>query len=397
MRIALPFHEIQLRLVGPKDDFFAHRVQRMDVPTTIPTTVVDELGNKDHAGTITDIPDVTATVSLMDVSPTFFAYLTGTDPAAYPASGVCIDALDNVDLVGYVKDEVVMDYIKSMVVRRARVTGFTYSYNVEAESTEEYTFAATNKRWFKNDVVVDRFTSADNPQPYSLTQTPIILKNLEYLVSVIVDGVHLDEVTAPAGAGEYSYVAGDITLGDGDLVAGQACQAIYHANPAGTAWTYITDATVPPAIRGKDVPIRIGVNSVYRVQSVVIRGTFPSEAVKELGNEEVVGYVTQIPRVTGDITVLDTDTELLRLLTTGTPNPADTEFGVTEFVDTLSLEIRLLDPNDVTNTAVLKTVYIPRISITSEGHTSNVGGNVSQTFGFESYTGELCVYSGLKT
>jgi hypothetical protein len=396
MRVALPFSDIKLRLVGPKDSFFASRVQRLDIPTTLPTTVIDEIGNNEHAGTTTDIPEVTATVNLMDVSIQFFSYLTGTDPGCFPASGVCISSIGDVDLVGYVKDADVSDYVKSVVVRRARVTGFTYNYGVDAESTEEYTFAATNKCWFKNDIVVDRFTSADSPQPYTLSQTPIQRKSGDYLVSVIVDGVWLDEVTGAPSTGEYRYNAGAITLGDGNLAGGEICQAVYHANPVGSLWTYISDTSCPPAIRGKDVPVRIGLNSIYRVQSVVIRGAFPSEKIVEMGNDEVVGYVTQVPRVTGDITVLDTDTELLRLLATGTPNPADTEFCVTEFVNTLSLEIRLLDPDDATNTVILKTVYIPRISITSEGHTSAVGGNVSQTFGFESYTAELCVYSGAR-
>lgn len=394
MRIAVPFSEIKLCLVGAKDSFFASRVQRLDIPTTVPTTVIDELGNNEHAGTITDIPEVTATVNLMDVSHRFFSYLTGTNPAAFPASGVCISAIDDVDLVGYVKDAAVSDYIKSLVVRKARVTGLTFSYGIGSEATEEYTFSATNKSWFKNDVIIDRFTAG--PGPYALSQTPIIRKNGDRLISVIRDGTWLDEVVAPAGAGEYSYAVNTITLGDGNLAGGEVCQAVYHANPAGSSWTYIDDVTCPPAIRGKDIPVRLGVNSIYRVQSVVIRATFPSEKVVEMGNDEVVGYITQVPRVTGDISVLDTDTELLRLLATGIPNPVDTEFSATEFVDTLSLEIRLLNPDDITNTAILKTVYIPRIAITSEGHTSAVGGNVTQTYGFESYTAELCVFSGAR-
>lgn len=396
MRVALPFKDIKLRLVGPKDSFFASRVQRLDVPTTIPTTVVDELGNDEHAGTLKDIPEVTATVNLMDVSIKFFSYLTGEDPEAYPASGVDIGSIGDVDLVGYVRDEEVMDYVKSMVVRRARATGLTYTYSVDAEATEEYTFGATNKSWFKNDIIVDKFTSADNPQPYTLTETPIQRNNSDYLVSVIVNGVWLEEVTGTPGEGEYKYETGDITLGDGNLGVGDVCQAVYHANPAGTNWAYIDDPTIPPAIRGKDIPVLMGVNSIYRVQSVTIRGTFPSEPVKEMGNDEVVGYITQVQRVTGDISVLDTDTELMRLLATGEADPAETEYNVTDFVDTLSLEIRLLDPDDESNSTILKTVYIPRITITSDGHTSAVGGNVTQTFGFESYTAELIIYSGQK-
>lgn len=394
MRVAIPFHEIAIRIVGPKDSFFASRVQRFDVPTTIANTVIDELGNNEHAGTVTDIPDVTATVSLMDVSTQMFAYLTGHNPGAYPASGVCISELRDVDLLAYVKDEELMDYVKSMAVQKARITGFTYSYNVDAESTEEYTFAATNKCWFKNDLIVDRFVGPDGG-PLNLTETPIQRKNNDWIISFIVNGDYWEEVAAGETDEEYRYNAGTIILGQA-LAAGEIAQAVYHATPVGANWTYIDDVSCPPAIRGKDIPVDIGLNDIHRVQSVVIRGAFPAEAVREMGSDEVIGYVTQVPRVTGDITVLDTDTELIALLTTGVPTPADTEFCVTEFVNTLSLDIVLLDPDDETNTIILKTIYIPRISITSEGHTSSVGGNVGQTYGFESYTGELCVYSGAR-
>ena len=57
-RIAVPYKDVSLRIVGPKADFYAYRVQRLDIPVTLPNTVINELGNARHAGTITDIPEV---------------------------------------------------------------------------------------------------------------------------------------------------------------------------------------------------------------------------------------------------------------------------------------------------------------------------------------------------
>jgi len=392
-RIAIPFSEIKLRIVGPKDTFAATRIQRLDVPTTLPSTTVDELGNIQHAGIVTDIPDVTATFAAMDVSHKIYSYLTGTDPTAFPASGVDVIELDYIDIIADVKDKSLTDFIKAMHVRMARVTGFTFTYSVDGESTEEYTCGASMKRWFKNDIVVDQYDGPD-AGPLTLTETPITLKNGNELLSFIVNGVYWVEDATPSGE-EYSVAGTSVTLGQA-LVSGESAQAVYHANPAGTNWAYVSDATIPAGIRGKDVPIKIATNDIERVQAVTVRGTFPATRVIEMGNDEVVGYTTQVPVITGDITVLDTDTELIRLLITGQANPADTEFGVTEFENNLSLEIKLLDPADETNATVLKTVYIPELTITSEGHTSAVGGNVSQTFGWESTTAACIVYSGAR-
>jgi hypothetical protein len=103
--------------------------------------------------------------------------------------------------------------------------------------------------------------------------------------------------------------------------------------------------------------------------------------------------------VTGNITVLDTDAELIALLTTGQLNPSGvTEFGVDEFTASgISLEIKIQDPADKTSPyTVVKTVYVPEIVVTSEGFTSNVNANAQQTFDIKSKNGDIIVYSGLR-
>jgi len=111
----------------------------------------------------------------------------------------------------------------------------------------------------------------------------------------------------------------------------------------------------------------------------------------------LVGYQMQIPAVTGTITVLDTDTELIALLTTGQLNPSGiTEFGVSEFTASgIPLIVKLQDPVDKTLPyTILKTVYMPSISVTNEGFTSNVNQNAQQTFDFKSSTGQIIIFQG---
>jgi len=320
--------------------------------------------------------------------------LTGTDWTAYPASGVSISEIKDVDVIAQIKDDVIDDYVKMAHARRCTVRDFSFNYTVDGESTEEYTLIGTQKRWFKNDVVVERFTAGAGP--FALSETPVALKNGDDAISVIQDGVWLDEVVAGPVAGEYEITGTSLTVG---AATADQMLVVYQAVPAGTNWSYISDTTMPAGIRGTDVPVLIAANGIDRVQSVTLNGAFNPETVKEMGNRDIVGYQIQVPTVTGTITVLDTDTELISLFTTGALAPADTEFQTIELTAAgLYLDITLQDPSDVVVPyAVLKTVYVPQLEITSEGFTSNVNANAQQTFDIKSTTGNLIVYSGVRS
>ncbi len=381
-RVAIPSKDVKLRIVGPSADFYAHRVQRLDMPATLPNTTINELGNPGHAGIITDIPEVTATFQAFDVSHKIFSYLTGYDPDTYPVSGVDVSNLGFVDLIAYIKEASVAEMLKCIHVKYMRITDFTFTYTVDGESTEEYSCAGSEKRYFSNDVVVDSGTLTAGD--FELTYDPKELKNGNYLLSLIVDGVWKVENT------DYSVAGTTVTVSGGTT---EAVLAVYHTQSGVLAWTNISDATVPAAIRGKNVPVTIGVEHMYRVQSVTIRGTFPNTKVLEMGNTSVVGYVVEPPDISGDITVLDTDNEIVSLLTDNTIADTAQEYGVDEYEQqTLALTVQLKDPAD--NTTIQKTVKIPQMRITSDGSSSNVGGNLTQTFAFMSNDAQCIVYSG---
>ena len=392
-KIAVPSKELQLKIVGPRDSFAASRVQRLTLSSTNPSETKDEIGNRLHVGEVKDIPEVTLTFSAFDVGIKIFAALTGTNPAAYPPTGVDISNLGQIDAILYVKDTDVNDYVKSISGRRLQIRDFTFNYSVDGDSTEDYTAVGSERRYLKYDVVVDKLLVAGTAQ--TLTQTPIQLKNGNYAISVINGGDYLTEVIGVPATGEYRIVGTALTLGD--ALSGQVL-AVYHANPLGTNWSDISDALLPVAIKGRDVDVKIKTTGITRVQSVTINGNMNTTPVKELGNREVVGYQSQVPTVEGTITVLDTDTDLVSLLTYGTVGsgiewqPGEGCSGVA-----LSLTIELVDPcdTDVAYT-VLKTVDVPSITIVGDSYTSNVNTNASQTFNWKSLDAQCVIYSGSK-
>ncbi len=382
---------MQLKVVGPKGFGIASRIQRLDIQSNFPSTDIDELGDDQHAGVVTDVAEITVTFQAMDVSPNIFAVLTGSDFSSNPVS---VTVLGEVDVIGQVRDATVANVIKAVHGKRLQVTGFNFSYSVGGESTEEYTVAGSEKRWFKNDVIVQKFTTGTTS--FTLSSTPKVLKNGNKALSVILDSQYLDEV--PSGPATGQYAISGTTLTTFDSRSSQLI-VVYQGPSATTSYSYLRDTSIPAGIRGKNVPVTIFANGISRVQSVTIRGTFPNTAIKEMGNVNLVGYSKQVPQVTGDINVLDTDLDLISLFTTGHLSTvgSDTEYASSEFTyitSGLSLQIELKNPAN--NTTVLKTLYVPNVVITTEGHTSQVGNDTTQTFAWKSSTGNLFIYSGAK-
>ena len=393
-RLAIPSKEVELKIVGPINSFVASRVQRVQLNDEVPSNYIDELGNPLHAGQSNSIPNVSLSFSAMDVGIRIFSVLTGTNPAAYPGAGVDISELTEVDAIIYVKDATVADYVKSAHARRLQVRDFTFSYSVDADSTEDYNLEGSEKRWFKNDVVVDKATTGTTS--FTLSDTPIVLNNGRKLLSVILDGEYLEEVSLGPATGQYS-VSGT-TLTTFDTRTAQVI-AVYHASPAGTNWTDVNDTTQSAAIQGKDVAIEISANNIPRVQSVTINGSLNPQEVREMGNRDTVGYQRQVPTVEGTISVLDTDTELIDLLLNGSINSGATEFqiGLGCVVSGVDLEIILRDPCDATVPyAVRKTVYVPDISIVGESWQANVNNNATTNYNWRSINSQCLVYSGAK-
>lgn len=392
-RLSIPSKELQLVLVGPENSFKASRVQRLGVNTDVAVTQISEIGSASHAGQSKDVPNVTLTFSAMDVGVKIFSVLTGTDWTAYPGAGVDIVSLADVDAILYVKDATVAEYAKSAHVKRLKAQTLNLNYSVDGESTEDYTFAGAVRRWFKYDVVVDRFVSGTTS--FNLTQTPIQLKNGDYALSVILDGEYLTEVDSAPATGEYSVSGTTVTTGD---TRTSQVLVIYHAD-ASASWSDVSDADMPAAVRGKDVAVTISANSIPRVQSVTITANLNSQPVNEMGNpEKTVGYQTDQPTVEGTITVLDTDDELMALFSEGEIAPS----GVVEYnpgygctTTTLALVIELRDPCDTDEPyTVLKTVYLDEIAPIGDGYTVNVGGQAQWAVNFRSETGHLRIFSG---
>lgn len=381
--------DLQPQLATPKGLLAAARVQRFEWPAQYPTTPIDELGRKLHVGTTSETPQVTVTVEAFDVTHNTIAYLTGYTGATFPASGVSVTELKNIDVIGQIRDASTLKIVNALYVKRGIVTGIDASFGVRANSTVTYTISANSKKEFKQPVYYESNTLASASGSVSLAHTPTYLTRTSgYLIDAYRTGTdgstnYLDSGTDYTVTGTTVAFNGTNTA-SGDVIWVTYCSAV-------TTETFKTlDDVSPAAIQGKYVPVTISVSSIPRVQSATIRVAFEAEEILEMGGlGRPVGYEIGVPSVTGDISVLKTDDDLLAILEGASGAiENDMEFAKT----TLPLKIELKDPRDTSRTVL--TYYVPSITLTQESDESTVNQSMNETFSWESTTGDLYIASG---
>jgi len=382
------------------------RMQSLGCNGDIPFEEIKELGNPAIVAVVKDIPNVTIDTEAFDVNCELISLLQGEDPhAATPVTQFDILASNfrKVNFLFPVKEETSTTVLKTCGVGAAQVTSINYKYAVDGNATESMSFSADNKFWADNSAAYEGFIQSATPvDTFDLDEATyggtIEWATNKRTFSVSVSGVRKKEGT------EVQVLAGTadfwISPGTG---AGGADQLIFGANPAVSAYIDIIYPCVttlvfgsgaheggsvyPGAIRGKNIRLEISAAQMYRVQGVNVSIEFPNEQIKELGNTMSPGTIIDIPNVTGDISVLDREGDFFAKLCNVADLATAKGLSIEDFSDTIPLEIKVMDPDD--DVTVLKTIYLPKISITSEGHSSKVGDKLTQTFNFKLTAGEV--------
>jgi hypothetical protein len=388
-RARIHSRDLQPRIATPKGLFSAPRVQRFDWPMDLPTTPIDELGRKLHVGTSTETPQVTVTVEAFDVTHAYEAYLTGYTPGTFPVSGASVADLKNADVIGAIRDQSTQLVVNTLYVKRATVTGIDYSFGVRDNSTATYTFSSNSKKELRQPVTYQIFTGVASGLGGTLSGTPSYLTRTSgYILDAYRTGA--DGSTSYLDEGTDFTVTGTAISFIGTNIGSNDTVWVTFSSPASQSFEPY-DNHSPAAVQGKYVPVAISVNNIPRVQSATIRVAFATEEILEMGAlGKPVGYEVGVPDVTGEITVLKTDNDLLNILegTALTTVENDLEFAKT----TLSMKIEMKNPANPGQ--VLKTYYIPSFTVTNESDTNQVNQSVNETFSWQSTTGELIILSG---
>lgn len=382
------------------------RLQRGEVGANLPNTPVKELGSDKLVGRIFDLPDVTATVNGMDVGARTAFTMAGRDWAA-AADGDYIKVSD----IQYVCLAVPFkgagltnsDIARTLYVPGAKLERFSYNYSAGGDSSEEYSFNATSKRWLKYDVAVASGTVSASGV-LALSPAARVLKNGSYVLNVFAAGlgyVPNDSIV--------SSTANSVTLDTATVVPGTFVVVTYHSNLA-DQWdfTYEFPHVKPDYTPAPDQPVGVkgwGVevylvksgqtnDRVYRAQTCTIQGQYPNTKIQELGNEEYVGYMDDIPDVTGTLEILQFDFHLSEQLSgdTSGDNWTPNELGEGDW----GLMVKLFRRGASRSAAPEKTLFVPQLDITQQNDQTQVGADARQTLNFSSRTNEVYVFVGNK-
>lgn len=404
-RVSISYKETAIDAISFAGRFRLGRVQRADVGANLPNTPVKELGSDKLVGRIFDLPEVTATVNAFDVGARAAFTLAGVDWAAVP-SGTRIEAQDikYVCLAQSFKSAgASQDIARTLYVPGAKLERFSYNYSVGGDATEEYSFSAVDRKWLRYDVATATgVLSASGTMTFSPAAR--VLKDGSYILSVFASGL--------------GYITHDNILGQGptsvqlDITSVPAATPIlitYHTDLS-NQWDYtyeyphIAPGYTPPpdqpvGVRGWGVEVYlvqsgVGNQRVYRGQTCTIQGQFPNTKIQELGNEQIVGYVDDIPDITGTLDIIQSDFKVQELLSNDNDNNDDnwdpTELGSGQWG--LLVKVYRRGANRANDPE--KTLWLPQLDITQEQNQAQVGQDSRVTFNFSSRTNQCYIYKG---
>jgi hypothetical protein len=170
-------------------------------------------------------------------------------------------------------------------------------------------------------------------------------------------------------------------------------QSVHDVDPATVAPT-----ARPAALRGRNIQVFVGglatVNRWVGVQSVSADWKITLDRDEEFGNNTVVAQDYDVAVVTGSIEIKPrTPAELMAKIAqiTGVTNAAESIGALREVA--LPLDIVLHDPADGT---VLKTLHVPDARFSVPGYSGKVQQKLTLTMNFESDSGTLKVYKGVR-
>ncbi len=391
------------RCVHYLNNALLNRAQSIDVNANVPATVVDELGNSQHAGIVSAPAEVAITVSAFDTGLDVSKNLTGKTAATSLTVNDFLSA--QVDYVGAVRDNA-GNFFRSVYVKNACINSIAYSYDIAGNAVETYGLLGDNLAVFEGYILTKTYaiTTTDVTNGYFVVptkgmETPVQTKQNSYFnnayflrVTKAANGVATNLIEG----NDYSYDSATKRITTSGLAEGQVWTTVFYSKQTDTVLAPAFNAALPPAVRGEYTPVSIGVNSktlIPRLQSANISINLAQKRVSQLGSRQIIFASGGIPAVSGSFSALMTDLSLRKLLTYGSMSSEETQFGIEQMPaygiqNNLGLEVAIKSP---INNTVLKRITVPDITITSGGMPTSVNGTLTESFTWTGKTGALTI------
>lgn len=372
----------------------------------IPTEKIYELGNYESVATVRDIPDLTFSMESLDVSCEVEAMLLGQDFSAF-IGGEVLDLSDArpLDVVSQFKrgklDADAFDVLASAAIPYLTLESMSYRFGLRDNASQNASLRGDSVFYANASAYVQEEAGSGTPgQTITFANAPIpyngdSVAGTRYAlaVTVVEDGKRLTP-----GA-EYSETATDITLVDA-VDAGKTVRVVYQSLVVANypqASHAVASATRPAAVKGKDIEIRVGGNTVTdrwsSVQSVNVDWRVTLERDEELGSQQIVAQDFDVPEVSGTVEIKPRDAAELIDKVKQVANVSGDEVVGPYSSQPLSLDIIIHSPDDGT---VLKTLHVPDARFTLPGYQGRVQQKLTVQMGFESDGGVLQAINGAR-
>lgn len=384
------------------DRYIVTRAQSINWDQEITDEDLEEIGHDGIVETIVD-PNVPTTVTLntndwgsVDLLAQIFGehIVDGTEYAE--ASGSRNDAVvessdskyQNTDIAVKVRnpDDNTLD--RTVWIPNCQLTGISWSYSIDGNATESYTFRGNTDRHFfgaYKDGFVDIGTYASGTTfttNLSAATYTGLYASFDGDIYAFNDGTD-DLLTWSTTT--VTVTAEGTTAGIPTLTSSTRIRVFCYAASPGSYAELDTGGI--GAIKGSYLQIELnhednvtGSARTLRLQSVDINVNYTRDDIKELGNWESVGRPLSKQEVTVEATVLETDLEEWVYMcgaSAGQWTNADTTGLERKITDSIGedqeLQIRVYDTYSHTN--LLKTISVENLDMIRSPFSQDVGGN----------------------
>lgn len=376
----------------------------------IPVERINEVGNFQTVAIVRDIPDLSFEVQSLDVSTEFESLCLRVDPTTNDAG----DEFDfnkaiPMDIISPFKSaQNAYDIVGGIALPFLTLENVTYKYALKANAEQTFTFRGDSIYYIPGSPYYQEFAKAGGPT-YTFAHAAMVY--VEEGVNIYALGVcWYDPTTAIyrrlIHGADYTDTGADFTLtadAQAAIPAGGIVCATYGSAVAANYPQSVHQGTAvkPAAVKGRNIDLYVafGATPVMQrwtsVQSFEAARKVTLDADGEFGSVHYVSQDYDVPQVSGNAVVRPRDFADLTAKLQAIANTSGSVITGPLTSQSLAIEARIYDPNAVTTTC-LKTIYCPDARFTPPPIQGRVGQKLEPTFNFESDTGTLLVYDGLR-
>lgn len=376
----------------------------------IPTERIYELGNYESVAIVRDIPDLSFSMESFETSAELEALLTGTDFATdVDGTEYDISTCNYLDVAGQFKAGKqaanAFDIIVAAAIPALYMESISYRFGIRDNATQQASLRGDSIYYAEGGATTEEFvgTGVDN-EVLTLSQEAIpyngdAINGTRWALGVFdvtdqkrlfVGTDYTEAVNGTTGDNEVTILSGTTNT----------LRIMYHTTAVlnyPQASHAAASATRPAAIKGRDIEVRVGGNTISdrwsSIQSINVDWRATLERDEELGNQNVVSQDYDVPEVSGSVSLKTRDAlELMQRIRQIAGVATGEVVGALQTTP-LPVDVILHSPDDGT---VLKTLHIPDASFTLPGYSGQVQQKLTVDFPFESDKGKLSVFKGAR-